>query len=127
MILPVCRFTYFNPFLNSFVCILMLRMNFSNFSESMIFTFSFLLYYGKSSTKFPIMEVLTKKVTINFAYSPKTTTFAFVLENNVEAFRYYLVLKSRQFQHTKIIDKNGSYACVCYIHLSALIGDYILT
>jgi len=73
------------------------------------------------------MEVLTKKVTINFAYSPKTTTFAFVLENNVEAFRYYLVLKSRQFQHTKIIDKNGSYACVCYIHLSALIGDYILT
>ncbi len=27
------------------------------------------------------------------------------LENNVEAFRYYLVLKSRQFQPNKIIGK----------------------
>ena len=59
----------------------------------------------KSSTKFPIMEVLTKKVTTNFTYSPKTTTFAFVLENNVEAFRYYLALKSEQLQSVKIIDK----------------------
>ena len=39
------------------------------------------------------------------------------VENNVEAFRYYIALKSRQFQSTKIIDKMAP-ALVFVIYLS---------
>lgn len=36
------------------------------------------------------------------------------IENNVEAFRYYLALKSGQFQLTKIV-QNGFLRLCCYI------------
>lgn len=46
--------------------------------------------------------------------------------NNVEAFRYYLVLKSRQFQHFKIIDKWFLRLCfVIYLPLRGRLYTYI--
>ena len=42
------------------------------------------------------------------------------IRNNVEAFRYYLALKSGQFQPLGIIDKDASYAyVVIFIPLGA--------
>jgi len=46
--------------------------------------------------------------------------------NNVEAFRYYLALKSGQFQHFKIIDKWFLRLCfVIYLPLTGRLYTYI--
>lgn len=42
---------------------------------------------------------------MDFGFIPKNTIFATYWKNNVEAFRYYLALKSGQFQPNKVMRK----------------------